>query len=148
MVSLGPVFSTLTLLNPSELLFLSVKLVSRPGEFHPQPLAEPYRNLSIHTAPIKQTLLPFLASSVRTTAVVASQFPPRNAPHVSYSLSGVCIPPCPCHQGWSAGEPDTSRTDRTGRSHYNSRPVGTLRIYQTPSDLSAIALVISLESLP
>ena len=34
--------------------------VSGPGEFHPQPLAEPYVSLSTHTAPIKQpvTVLP------------------------------------------------------------------------------------------
>jgi hypothetical protein len=30
-------------------------LVSRPGEFHPQPLAERCGSLSTHTAPIKQT---------------------------------------------------------------------------------------------
>ena len=28
--------------------------VSRPGEFHPQALAEPYMNVSAHTAPIIQ----------------------------------------------------------------------------------------------
>src|SRR6266446_6331408 len=28
--------------------------VSRPGESHPQALAEPYRNVSVHTAPIIQ----------------------------------------------------------------------------------------------
>ena len=28
--------------------------VSRPGEFHPQALAEPYVNVSAHTAPIIQ----------------------------------------------------------------------------------------------
>ncbi len=29
---------------------------SRPGEFHPQPLAEPDVSLSTHPAPIKQTV--------------------------------------------------------------------------------------------
>ena len=29
-------------------------LVSSPGEFHPEALAEPYVNVSIHTAPIIQ----------------------------------------------------------------------------------------------
>ena len=28
--------------------------VSRPGEFHPEALAEPYVNVSVHTAPIIQ----------------------------------------------------------------------------------------------
>ena len=28
--------------------------VSRPGESHPQALAEPYMNVSVHTAPIIQ----------------------------------------------------------------------------------------------
>ena len=30
----------------------TVTVVSRPGEFHPQPLAEPYVTVSRHTAPI------------------------------------------------------------------------------------------------
>ena len=35
-------------------------VVSRPEELHPRPLSERCGNLSIHTAPIKQTHLPFL----------------------------------------------------------------------------------------
>ena len=38
-------------------------MVSRPEEFHPRPLAKRCRNLSIHTASIKQTLLPSPFSS-------------------------------------------------------------------------------------
>ncbi len=30
---------------------------SRPGESHPEPLAEPYVKLSPHTAPIAQTII-------------------------------------------------------------------------------------------
>ncbi len=29
-------------------------MVSSPGEFHPEALAEPYVNVSVHTAPIIQ----------------------------------------------------------------------------------------------
>src|SRR6516165_4659208 len=41
-------------------------VASRPREFHPRPLSERCVNLSIHTAPIKQTRPPSLFSSVRT----------------------------------------------------------------------------------
>jgi hypothetical protein len=44
---------------------LLLYLESRPQEFHPQPLAERCVNLSIHTAPIKQTHPPSPISSVR-----------------------------------------------------------------------------------
>jgi hypothetical protein len=44
-------------------------VVSRPGESHPQPLAERCVNLSIHTAPIKQTHRPSLVASVRRRLV-------------------------------------------------------------------------------
>jgi hypothetical protein len=37
-------------------------MVSRPGELHPQPLAERCVSLSTHTAPIKQTRQPSLAT--------------------------------------------------------------------------------------
>ena len=37
-----------------ELRDTAIDEVSRPGEFHPQALAEPYRNVSAHTAPIIQ----------------------------------------------------------------------------------------------
>ncbi len=42
---------------------ISVLQVSRPGNFHPQALAEPYVNVSAHTAPIIQLLgaRPFLS---------------------------------------------------------------------------------------
>jgi hypothetical protein len=39
-------------------------LLSRPKEFRPRPLPERSMNLSIHTAPIKQTKLPCRAASV------------------------------------------------------------------------------------
>jgi len=41
-------------LHPKSVLFLLKRQheVSRPGEFHPRALAEPYVNVSAHTAPI------------------------------------------------------------------------------------------------
>lgn len=46
-----------------EEFFTAEILVSRPGEFHPQPLAEPYVILSHHTAPIIQPLLDHINAS-------------------------------------------------------------------------------------
>ena len=53
-----------------------VHSVSRPGELHPQPLAERCVSLSTHTAPIKQTRQPSLAASAQTDVAAASRFPP------------------------------------------------------------------------
>jgi len=56
---------------------LSVRLrrtVSRPGESHPQPLAERCGSLSTHTAPIKQTLQPSRDASARIAPAVSSRF--------------------------------------------------------------------------
>lgn len=39
--------------------------VSRPGEFHPQPLSELYVNVSAHTAPIIQPLVHIQVASER-----------------------------------------------------------------------------------
>ncbi|MFA0084043.1 hypothetical protein AB4383_18795, partial [Vibrio breoganii] len=52
-------------------------MVSRPRELPPQPLAERYVNLSIHTAPIKQTHLTFLASNGQTSGGSALKSFPR-----------------------------------------------------------------------
>jgi hypothetical protein len=46
---------------------------SRPGESHPEPLAEPDMNLSAHPAPIKQTLRSFRYPSVRREPFVPRQ---------------------------------------------------------------------------
>ena len=40
-------------------------MASRPGKFHPQPLTERNVNLSIHSAPIKQTIQPSLGANAR-----------------------------------------------------------------------------------
>lgn len=48
-------------------------LVSRPGESHPQPLSEPYVNLSAHTAPIIQPVKTGPGASAQTTASLVSQ---------------------------------------------------------------------------
>ena len=59
----------------------SGRMVSRPGELHPQPLAEPDRNLSVHPAPIKQTHLPFLVSNERIIpAVFLPSIPGKDMP--------------------------------------------------------------------
>ena len=50
-------------------------VVSRPGESHPQPLAERCVSLSTHTAPIKQTRQPSHAASAQTDGAVASRYP-------------------------------------------------------------------------
>ena len=61
-------------------------VVSRPREPPPQPLAERYMNLSIHTAPIRPTRLPYQPASGQ----IASDSQRR-------SLPGICTPePCVC----------------------------------------------------
>ena len=59
-------------------------VVSRPRELPPQPLAERYVNLSIHTAPIKQTSQPFPAASGQINRDTASLSLPGIAMLVSY----------------------------------------------------------------
>jgi hypothetical protein len=59
---------------PSEIAHQVNNVSSRPGEFHPQPLTEPYVSLSTHTAPIKQSYPPSLAPSGRTDGAAASRF--------------------------------------------------------------------------
>jgi len=61
------------------LVFQAIKalMVSRPQELPPQPLAERYVNLSIHTAPIRQTLLSSLLANGRTNEGFALQFLPE-----------------------------------------------------------------------
>ena len=52
-------------------------MVSRPRKPPPQLLAERYVNLSIHTAPIRQTHLSFLLASEQTNGGSALKFLPR-----------------------------------------------------------------------
>ena len=52
-------------------------VVSSPWAPPPQALAERYVNLSIHTAPIRQTHLPFLLANEQTDGDSASLFPPE-----------------------------------------------------------------------
>jgi len=68
------------------LCFQGIKsfMVSRPQELPPQPLAERYVNLSIHTAPIKQTDQPFPAASGQINRDTASLSLPGIAMLVSY----------------------------------------------------------------
>ena len=60
--------------------------VSRPTELPRQPLAERNVILSHHSAPIRQTLLPFLFSSEQTVAAVFLKVSPEILPLVSYGL--------------------------------------------------------------
>ena len=53
----------------NEVACASVFGVSRPTELPRQPLAEPYVNLSTHTAPIKQHHLLFLCSNEQKVLV-------------------------------------------------------------------------------
>ena len=53
--------------------------VSRPGESHPQALAEPYLNVSAHTAPIIQPPdAPLVHASGRTSEAHDGQCHPAN----------------------------------------------------------------------
>ena len=57
----------LRLSRTKNLHFALAPLLSRPQALPPQPLAERYVNLSIHTAPIRQTHLSFLIANERTS---------------------------------------------------------------------------------
>jgi hypothetical protein len=56
--------------------FTKKSTVSRPGGFHPQSLAERCVSLSTHTAPVKQTCLPFQTANVRKVMAAFSQYSP------------------------------------------------------------------------
>jgi len=57
----------------------SIFMVSSPQELPQQPLAERYVNLSIHTAPIRQTLLSFQLANGRTSLDIDQQFSQETA---------------------------------------------------------------------
>jgi hypothetical protein len=58
--------------RPVQINPFATNLVSRPGELHPEPLAEPYVRLAPHTAPVIQPLLPVLASSETAESIYSS----------------------------------------------------------------------------
>jgi len=64
-------------------------VVSRPLELPQQPLAERYVNLSIHTAPIRQTRLSFLLANEQTKWDFALIFLPRISLLWFYVAEGV-----------------------------------------------------------
>jgi hypothetical protein len=70
---------SIIMFNVIPLVFKGIEtfVVSRPQELPPQPLAERYVNLSIHTAPIRQTLLSSLLANGRTNEGFALQFLPE-----------------------------------------------------------------------
>lgn len=72
--------------------------VSKPAELPRQLLAEPYRNLSIHTAPIRQTLLPYLFSNVQTNQAPFLQFSLRKLLRVICVLLISCTCSLPTSQ--------------------------------------------------
>ena len=66
-------------------------LVSSPGEFHPEALAEPYVNVSAHTAPIIQPGKGHQVTSERTARAGDKQ-PARASVWRAWSLvSSSCI---------------------------------------------------------
>ena len=75
-------------------------LVSRPGEFHPKSLSEPYVRLSTHTAPIIPASRALLCSRVHPFRLSHAQNritqPLRSSPiariHHYYELFRPCIP--------------------------------------------------------
>lgn len=78
-----------------------VLVASRPEELHLRPLTERCVNLSIHTAPIKQTNLPSLSANVQRDTAVSSTVPQETCLPVSNGLSAACTssspkPPTSC----------------------------------------------------
>jgi len=58
--------------------------VSRPAELPRQPLSEPDVNLSIHTAPIKQSFFLPPLPNVRTTLASFAELTPASVPPLSF----------------------------------------------------------------
>ena len=66
-------------------------LVSSPGEFHSEALAEPYVNVSAHTVPIIQPEKGHQGVNTRT-ALVGRKLPARaNAGRAGYIVPSSCI---------------------------------------------------------
>ena len=74
-------------------------MVSRPREPPPQPLAERYVNLSIHTAPIRKTDLPFLPANGQTVAGSSLLFLPEILTSESCADAAFCIFAAPTLSG-------------------------------------------------
>jgi hypothetical protein len=68
---------------------------SRPEEFHPRPLTERCVNLSTHTAPIKQTPLPFSFANARRGEAVSRKVPQETCSPVSCGPSAACTSSSP-----------------------------------------------------
>jgi hypothetical protein len=76
-------------------------VASRPEELHPRPLTERCVNLSIHTAPIKQTHRPFLSANARRDTASSRKAVRETCSPVSCGPSAVCTssspkPPTSC----------------------------------------------------
>jgi hypothetical protein len=68
---------------------------SRPTELPRRPLAERCVNLSAHTAPIRQTLLPYQPASVRTISAALLQSCQKVSPSSSFGPEDACISSLP-----------------------------------------------------
>jgi ABC-2 type transport system permease protein len=76
-------------------MMLSGFLASRPEELPLRPLTERCVNLSIHTAPIRQTHLPFLSANVRRDTASSLPTAPETCLPVSCVVSACCTSSSP-----------------------------------------------------
>jgi hypothetical protein len=72
-----------------------VVMASRPEELHPRPLTERCVNLSIHTAPIKQTHRPCLSANARRDTASSRKAVRETCSPVSCGPSAVCTSSSP-----------------------------------------------------
>ena len=91
------------------------KQISRPGGFHPEPLAEPCISLSIYTAPVIQPLPPETAS-VQTVAGTPSS---SCATTPRYAVYAVVVS-CTCT--WPSARACGSDTDRAAAWPSDRKP--------------------------
>jgi hypothetical protein len=70
-------------------------VASRPEELHPRPLTERCVNLSIHTAPIKQTHRPCLSANARRDTASSRKAVRETCSPVSCGPSAVCTSSSP-----------------------------------------------------
>jgi hypothetical protein len=67
------------------------RMVSKPTELPRQFLAERNVNLSIHSAPIRQTHLPYRHANVQIDRVVSLRYLPGTSTPMSFYCESVCI---------------------------------------------------------
>ena len=96
--------------------------VSRPGEFHPEALAEPDRTLSRHPAPIKEPLR--MVPSVQTTLAADALASRASVGHTEHVLAVSCI------SVWPSGPVRDPVVVQSSQAHYGRtcRSIGTNRV--------------------